>query len=507
MEKSKQLDELLKVLRLKVIEGRTSIPIRGLAYHSERVQPGFIFFCLEGTRADGHDFIPRAIKAGAVAVVLQEEREVEGAVKVLVPDVRTAMAALSEVFFDAPSQKMRLVGVTGTNGKTTTVHLLEKILSSQKKTTGLLGTIEYKIGREKLPALATTPEAPDLQKMFSCMSGKGVEYAIMEVSSHALELKRVAGSDFDIAVLTNVTEDHLDFHHNFERYLNSKGKLFSQLGGSFLKGTTPRYAVLNRDDPHYHYFDKQATVQTVSYGIRESADIRAQNITIKEKGVSYELVSPWGETEFNLKLIGIFNVYNALAATSVALLEGVTLPGIKESLEKVTNIPGRFERVDLGQDFLVIVDYAHTPDGLENVLQTAGEMMRGKLITVFGCGGERDKSKRPAMGRIAGRYSDYCILTSDNPRGEDPWQIIEGVEVGLKENKDFGSGYAIQPDRYEAIKLALDLARPGDMVLIAGKGHENCQVFSDHIMPFDDRVVASEIIKKRLVHCAKRGKI
>jgi UDP-N-acetylmuramoyl-L-alanyl-D-glutamate--2,6-diaminopimelate ligase len=500
MEIIKQLDELLKFLHIKTVEGRTDIPVRGLAYHSDRVQPGFIFFCLEGVRGDGHEYIDQAVAAGAIAVVLQREKEVKGAVKIMVPDVRVAMAVLSEIFYDSPSQKLRLIGITGTNGKTTTAHLIETILASQNHTTGILGTIKYKIGQERFPVLATTPEAPDLQKMFNHMVQKGIEYAVIEVSSHALELNRVAGSDFDIAVLTNVTEDHLDFHLTFEKYLNSKGKLFSQLGGSCLKGTAPRYAVLNCDDPHYSYFYRQATVQTISYGLEEPAEIKAGNVIVKEEGVCYELSTPWGKEEFDLKLAGYFSVYNALAATAVALLEGIPISKIKESLERVTGVPGRFERIDLGQNFSVIVDYAHTPDGLENVLQTAAKIVRGKLITIFGCGGERDRSKRFLMGRVASQYSDYCILTTDNPRGEDPWQIIKEVEAGLQEGKSFGSGYIIQADRYEAIKLGIELARPGDMVIIAGKGHENYQIFSDYIIPFDDRVVASEIINKRLIN-------
>jgi UDP-N-acetylmuramoyl-L-alanyl-D-glutamate--2,6-diaminopimelate ligase len=500
MEINRQLDELLKFLHIKKVEGQTSIPVRGMAYHSDRVQPGFIFFCLEGTRNDGHEFIDQAIAAGAIAVVLQKEREIKGAVNIIVPDVRMAMAVLSEVFYDSPSQKLRLIGITGTNGKTTTAHLIDAILSAQNHTTGILGTIKYMVGQERLPVLATTPEAPDLQRMFNYMLKKNVEYAVIEVSSHALELNRVAGSDFDIAVLTNVTEDHLDFHLTFERYLHSKGKLFSQLGGSFLKGELPRYAVLNHDDPHYSYFVRQTTVQTLSYGLEEKADIKAENVVIRDGGVSYEVSCPWGKEGFNLKLAGYFSVYNALAATSVALLEGIPLSTIKESLENVIGVPGRFERIDLGQNFHVIVDYAHTPDGLENILQTAAEIVRGKLITIFGCGGERDRSKRLLMGRIASIYSDYCILTTDNPRGEDPWQIIREVEAGLQEGKNLGSGYVVQADRYEAIRLGIELARPGDMVIIAGKGHENYQIFSDYIIPFDDRAVASEIINKRLIN-------
>ena len=506
MEIVKELPELLKFLHVLRIEGQSSVAVRGLAYHSGRIQPGFIFFCLKGNRADGHDFIPQAVAAGAVAVILEKDREVQGAVKILVPNVRAAMAAISQLFYDSPAAKLRLIGVTGTNGKTTTTHLIEAIMAAQNCKTGLLGTIKYKIGRESLPVLATTPEAPDLQQALYLMVESGVRYAIMEVSSHALELNRVSGCDFNLAILTNVTDDHLDFHQTYTRYLAAKGKFFSQLGGSFLKDSRPRFAVLNCNDANYEYFLRQATVQSISYGIKNPADIRAQEVEVKDSGVKYKLLSPWGEADFSLQLTGYFNIYNALAATSAALLEGFELPAIKDALEKVKGVPGRFERIDLGQDFAVIVDYAHTPDGLDNILQTAREFCRGKIITIFGCGGERDRAKRPVMGQIAGKYSDYCILTSDNPRGEDPWQIICEVEAGLQEVKAPGNGYTIQPDRYEAIKLGIELARPGDMVIIAGKGHENYQIFSDYTISFSDREVAAEIIAQRLGKKAAKGK-
>jgi UDP-N-acetylmuramoyl-L-alanyl-D-glutamate--2,6-diaminopimelate ligase len=498
MEPGMKLEDLLRYLHASKVVGETGIVLRGLAYHSGKVKPGYLFFCLKGSHLDGHDFIPQAVDAGAVAVVLEQQREVKGATGIYVSSVRRAMAMASEFFYGFPSQELYLIGVTGTNGKTTTTHLIESILKAWGKKTALLGTINYRIGGESLPAPATTPEAPDLQKMFRYMCDRGVEYAVMEVSSHALEQHRVSGADFNIAVLTNLTEDHLDFHRTFERYRAAKGKLFAQLGGSFWKKNSPRFAVLNRDDQHYDYFLNQAAAQTVSYGLNEDAEVKAAEINVKNEGVSYRLLSPWGNEHFQLKMTGVFSVYNALAATTAALLQGIDLSLIKETLEKVGGVPGRFERVDLGQDFLVIVDYAHTPDGLENILKTARQFARKKIITIFGCGGERDRGKRPLMGRIAGQYSDYCILTSDNPRGEDPWQIIGEVEAGLREIKLSGSGYTIQPDRYEAIKFGIELARPDDMVIIAGKGHENYQVFSDYTIAFSDRDVAAEIINKRL---------
>lgn len=498
MDLSIKLEDLLRYLHVSKVTGNTRVTLHGLAYHTDHVKVGSVFFCLKGTHADGHDFIPLAVKRGAAAVVMEEDREVEGSVKILVPSVRVAMALSAELFYGSPTRHLRLIGVTGTNGKTTTTHLIDEILQAWGKKSALLGTIKYRIGTETLPALATTPEAPDLQKMLRLMCDRGVEYGVMEVSSHSLEQHRVSGCDFNTAVLTNITEDHLDFHQNFERYLAAKGKLFSQLGGSFWKENAPRFAVINRDDRHAQYFIKQATVQTVCYGVYEGADVQAQQIEIKSEGVSYDLTSPWGSLRLNLKMTGMFSVYNTLAAITTALLEGVELQQIKHVLEQIGGVPGRFERVDLGQDYLVIVDYAHTPDGLENILKTARQFARNKIITIFGCGGERDRLKRPIMGRIAGEYSDFCILTSDNPRGEDPWQIIGEVEVGLQEKKQIGSGYTVQPDRYEAIKLGIELARPDDMVIIAGKGHEDYQIFSDYTITFSDRDVAAELIRQRL---------
>lgn len=497
METTVNLNELLRDLAAFSVEGTTDIAVRGLAHHSDKLEPGFIFFCLKGSKSDGHHYIDKAVRAGAVAVVVEKEVRVEGATKIRVPNVRLSMSAISEKFYGFPSQTMRLIGVTGTNGKTTTTYLIENTLAAAGLKTGLLGTVKFKAAGENLPVLATTPEAPDLQNLFRLMLDKGVSHAVMEVSSHALELNRVAGCDFNIAVHTNVSEDHLDFHQDFQRYLSAKGKLFAQMGGSFYKGSRPRYAVLNMDDRHYGYLLRQVTVQPVTYGLHENAMVRAEDITLAKEGICFKLVSPWGEERLALKLVGKFSVYNALAAATVCLLEGVELQVIKNSLEAVEGIPGRFERVDLGQDYLVVVDYAHTPDGLENILQAANNFVEGRIITIFGCGGDRDRTKRPIMGKIAAYYSDYCIVTSDNPRGEDPFQIIREIEPGLqaagKKNR-----YTVQVDRYEAIRLGIELAKSDDIVIIAGKGHENYQVFSDHTLPFSDREAAEEIIKNRL---------
>lgn len=493
-----KLSQLLKTLLVKKIEGYQDFEVTGITYHTEKIQPGGIFACLPGTQNHGIRFIQRALDKGARAVLTDIEGvQIPGAVKILVPEVREALAALSVKFFDSPSTGLRMIGVTGTNGKTTTSYLIELLVAQTGQKTGLIGTIQYKIGKQVLPVLATTPEAPDLQFILHKMAGQGVTCVSMEVSSHALEWKRVAGCDFDIAVLTNVTEDHLDFHQTFERYLGAKGKFFSRMGNLYEQSGLPRIAVLNRDDSNFAFFYDQTGVQKVTYGIENPADVRARDIQIQDAGASFYVESPWGGGPINMKLTGLFNVYNVLAALTVALVEGLDFEISKKILEKVPGVPGRFEKIDLGQDFTVIVDYAHTPDGLENVLKTVKEFAQQRIITVFGCGGDRDRTKREPMGEIAGNYSDYCILTTDNPRREDPYQICREVEPGLLKTRD-EEQYKICLDRYEAISWAIEMARSGDVVVIAGKGHEDYQIFKDHAVHFDDRETVRERIRHKL---------
>ncbi|UNC92879.1 UDP-N-acetylmuramoyl-L-alanyl-D-glutamate--2,6-diaminopimelate ligase [Candidatus Contubernalis alkaliaceticus] len=493
-----KLSQLLKSLMVKSLEKYQDFEVTGITHFTEKIQPGGIFACLPGTQDHGIKFIPRALEKGARAVLTDiKEVQVPGAVKILVPEVREALAVLSAKFFDFPSTRLRMIGVTGTNGKTTTSYLIELLLAQREQKTGLIGTIQYKIGEEMLPVLATTPEAPDLQSILRQMEQQGVSCVSMEVSSHALELKRVSGCDFDIAVLTNVTEDHLDFHQTFESYLNAKGKFFSRMGNAYEKSGRPRVAVLNRDDPNFPFFYEQAGVQIVTYSIKRPAEVRAKNILIRDEGASFYVESPWGEGPINLKLTGLFNVYNVLAALTVALVEGLDFEASKKILENVHGVPGRFEKINLGQDFTVIVDYAHTPDGLENVLRTVKEFAQNKIITVFGCGGDRDRTKRAPMGEIAGFYSDFCILTTDNPRRENPYQIFREVEPGLLKVKG-KEGYQVCLDRFEAITRAIQLAEAGDVVVIAGKGHEDYQIFKDSTIHFDDRETARDIIRRRL---------
>ncbi len=494
-----RLSVILNSLLVKKVEGFSDFKVKGITYNSRKVKPGYIFACLSGTRAHGSEFISHAVSRGAGAVLTdrKDTEEVEGAVKIIVPEVREAMAVISSKYYGFPSTKLRLIGITGTNGKTTTAHLIDTLLSEAGKKTGLIGTVKYKLGEKTLPVLATTPESPDLQDIFFYMLKEGVSHVSMEVSSHALDLKRVSGCDFDIGVLTNISDDHLDFHQTFDRYLRAKGKLFSWLGALPEKEGRPKIAVINRDDRNFKYISDQVGVQKITYGIKHEADVMARNIVIKDIGVSFYVESPWGEGDINLKLTGLFSVYNALAALTVAFIEGLSWETSKKILEKITGVPGRFEKIEMGQDFTVVVDYAHTPDGLDNVLRTIKEFAEKRVITVFGCGGDRDRAKRVPMGEVAGKLSDYCFLTTDNPRTESSRQIFQDVEPGLLTNKKIEE-FEICQDRRKAISKAIHMAEAGDVVLIAGKGHENYQIFKDRTITFDDREVAREMLKKKL---------
>jgi UDP-N-acetylmuramyl-tripeptide synthetase len=495
----KTLAALTEVLLHKEVQGPVDITVSGIAYHSAKTRPGDLFFCLPGTRSHGKRYVSEAVAAGAVAVVTDMHDVDTTATVVRVPDTRMALALLSSCFYDYPSSELVMYGVTGTNGKTTVTHLIDALLYKSGTATGLIGTVRYRIRGEEYPSLATTPEASELQGLLRRMREAGVTHAAMEVSSHALAWHRTIGCDFDTVVLTNITEDHLDFHKTFTHYLASKSKLFAWLGSYPLKNGRMRRAVVNGDDANWEHIADQAPVEVLLYGLSSRCHVRASDVRVLRDGVRFHLTTPIGSTEMQLKMTGLFSVYNTLAAVSVGFLEGIPLAEMKEILETITGIPGRFELVDAGQDYTVIVDYAHTPDGLENVLSAVREFAPARVITVFGCGGDRDRTKRPLMGEVAGKYSDYCILTSDNPRGEDPVRIIDEVVPGLLQTTDSAS-FETQPDRKEAIARAIELAKTDDIVIIAGKGHETTQIFCDHTIPFDDREIARELIRRKTQH-------
>lgn len=467
--------------------------ITDICTDSRQTVPGSLFVCVRGATVDGHDYAASAVEKGAVAVVSEKPLSLKVPVAV-VPDSTRASQILANVFYGHPSKDMHVVGVTGTNGKTTTTNLIERIFRDSGKKCGLIGTIGMKLAGHPLriqSSTPTTPEAVTLQKGMSRMRKEGAKAVVMEVSSHALAQGRVRGVDFNVAVFTNLTRDHLEYHHSMEDYLHAKSLLFSQLGNTY-NNEKMKAAVLNADDaPSYSFLRKSTAVQVMTYGIESRfCDVRARQIQLSAEGTSFRLETPAGEAEIFLQLIGKFNVYNALAAAACGLLSGIELQQIKKSLEAVPGIPGRFERVDEGQPYTVIVDYAHSPDSLQNVLETVQQFARGRVYVVCGCGGDRDKAKRPLMARCAVQYSDGAIFTSDNPRNEDSREIIRDMETGVD------GGYEVIVDRRMAIRAAIARAKRDDIVVIAGKGHETYQIVKGKTYPFDDRYEARQAIKE-----------
>lgn len=484
-------------LEIKEYSGNPDIVPAGFTYDSRRVAPGDFFVCIKGFQHDGHDFISEAVAGGCTGVVVQRDVSVPpGINKIEVPDTRRALAHLSAAFYDHPSRKLRLIGVTGTNGKTTTTYLIDAILREAGYRTGLIGTIHNRIGDEILPVERTTPESLDLQRLLYRMVEAKIDYCVMEVSSHALSLGRVAHCDFDLGVFTNISQDHLDFHRDMDEYFGAKKNLFTQLALPSVK-EGPKAAIINMDDPRGHEIASYCPVSWLGYGVKRETDVRAVAIDIGPRGAKFTACNKGGKIPISIGLTGMFSVYNALAAVSVGLAEGISLELAARALAAVSGVPGRFESIDEGQDFGVIVDYAHTPDGLENILRAANGFVRGRIILVFGCGGDRDRTKRPLMGRIAASHADYLVITSDNPRSEDPAAIIADIEPGVKEGGKSNQGYEIIPDRRQAIVAAIKRAQKGDMVILAGKGHETYQIIGEKIIPFDDGEVARGILRGR----------
>ena len=477
-------------------EVKLDMPITGVNYDSRKVEPGNIFVCISGFKVDGHQYIADAISKGAVGIVAEKEIIVPEGIEVInVENTRKALPIIAKNFYKNPASKFNLIGVTGTNGKTTTTFLIEAILREYGQKVGLIGTIENRIGDQSFPTTHTTPESLDLQRLFSVMAAEVVTYGVMEVSSHALDLGRVDGVEYDVAVFTNLTQDHLDYHPNMDEYLQAKAILFNRLGETNIKGRA-KYCVINGDDPYGKLVAAKTKAPIITYGIKPTNDIFASQVEIKATGVSF--VVNYNEIAFTLelKLTGLFSVYNALAACTVGLQEKIEPEIIKRALEQLTGVAGRFESVIAGQDFAVIVDYAHTPDSLENILLTAKEFAKRNIITVFGCGGDRDRTKRPLMGEKVAQYSNYCIITADNPRTEDPKQIIADIIPGVSKHMK-QDRYTVIENREAAIHQAINMATTDDIVIIAGKGHETYQIIGDTVFPFDDRIVAREALEKR----------
>jgi UDP-N-acetylmuramoyl-L-alanyl-D-glutamate--2,6-diaminopimelate ligase len=462
------------------------VDITSIVYDSRQAEPGSLFIAVRGFRHDGHDYAAQAVANGAVALLVERFLTDLAVPQVVVADSRTAMGLVGAVFYGQPAQKLKVIGVTGTNGKTTTTYMIRSILEQAGHTVGLIGTIETVVGKSSSVSERTTPESLDLQRVLAKMVEEKCTYAVMEVSSHALELKRTAGMHFHSGVFTNLTQDHLDFHQTAVEYFQSKARLFKQLTG---------FGVINLDDPHGRAMAAECAAPIVGYGVEQMAQVRAKDIAVNPQGAVYTLCSPWGNTSLELRLTGTFNVYNSLAAAAVCLGEGIDLETVRRGLACLPGVPGRLELVDVGQPFTVIVDYAHTPDGLENVLRTARGITAGRLVVVFGAGGDRDRTKRPVMGEIAAKLADQVIVTSDNPRGEDPAAICSAIVEGVQRIPG-PVDLVVEPDRRRAIRLAVASARPQDTVLIAGKGHETYQEIQGIRHHFDDREEARQALKE-----------
>ena len=474
--------------------------VSSVEYDSRRVKPGCVFVAMRGETSDGNQFIDQAIQAGAVAVVTDSaaEKPRPGVAWAVVPNGRRALARASANFYKKPADRIAVTGITGTNGKSTTAFLVEAILTAAGGKSALIGTIEYHVAGKVLPAPHTTPEALELNRMFSEALGHGATDAVMEVSSHALAQERVFGVPFDIAVFTNLTRDHLDYHKTMEEYFAAKRVLFEGCGTD-----APRAVVTNVDDEYgakLAEFSRKRSSVVLKYGWQHG-DLHAEKVEITTRGTRFDLVMPEGRIAVFSALIGRVNVYNILAAAGAGYARGCSAQAIAAGIDKLACVPGRFERVDCGQPFTVVVDYAHTDDALRNLTALGRGLVsgaKGRVLTVFGCGGDRDRKKRPLMGEAAGRGSDFVVLTSDNPRSEDPVAIINDALVGLQKT---GVKYSVEADRRKAIALAIGEARPGDIVLLAGKGHEKIQVTREGAAPFDDLEVAREALRAAGFEC------
>jgi UDP-N-acetylmuramoyl-L-alanyl-D-glutamate--2,6-diaminopimelate ligase len=487
--------------------------ITAIDYDSRRIRPGALFVAMKGETRNGNRFIDQAIAGGAVAVVTDSatEKPREAVAWAQVAHGRRALARVSANFYQRPAERIANIGITGTNGKSTTAFLVESILRAAGRKTVLIGTIEYHVARKVLPAPHTTPESLELNQLLAEGLAQGVTDSVMEVSSHALEQERVFGIPFDVAVFTNLTRDHLDYHGTMEEYFRAKQRLFAGCGTE-----PPRASVINVDDEYggrLLQVAKQKSRIALTYGL-SSGDFHAESTEITTRGTRFQMATPSGRVEMWTRMIGSVNVYNVLAASAAGYVRGCSNEHIAQGISELNAVPGRFERVDCLQPFTVVVDYAHTDDALRNLTVQARDFVartgaRGKVITLFGCGGDRDRSKRPLMGEAAGRGSDFVVLTSDNPRSEDPLAIMNDALVGLQKS---GTKYATEPDRRRAMRIALEQAHPGDIVLLAGKGHEKTQVNREGTIPFNDVEVARESLKdmgydcREAAHAGSAGK-
>lgn len=483
-----KLRELLEGIRFTEAKGDLEVEVKGISCDSRQVKPGDLFVAIKGTKTDGHLFLAEALRKGAVAFMVEEFPRDIGLPCVKVSNSREALGLIASKFYGEPSKALRVVGITGTNGKTTTTYLVEHVLKVKGEKVGLIGTINYRWEGLQLEATNTTPSSLELQKLMKEMRDVGVGYVVMEVSSHALSQKRLKGCYVDIGVFTNVTPEHLDYHGSFEDYLKAKAMLFEEVLKESKENGKDPWAVYNVDDPYVRQVVEGLEFKKLSFGQR--GDIRPIEYEVSLEGIKANVSTPFGELEVHSRLIGLHNLYNLMAAIGVCLALGLEKKTIEEGIASLEGVPGRLERVS--DRPAVFVDYAHTPDALQKVLLALKPFVKGKLILVFGCGGNRDRTKRPEMGRIASELSSFAVITSDNPRKEDPWAIIEEIKKGIKP----GFHYKAIVDRKEAIFEAIAQAGPEDVVLIAGKGHETYQIIGEHKYPFDDREVAKNALRQ-----------
>jgi UDP-N-acetylmuramoyl-L-alanyl-D-glutamate--2,6-diaminopimelate ligase len=502
----KTLRTLLDGLAGCEVRGDVEVPVTGVAYHSREVTPGGLFVALKGCRTDGHLYLAASLNQGARVVVTEQELvPPPGVTVVRVPQARLALAHISAAFYDHPSRELTLVGITGTNGKTSTTYLLEAILTAAGCRVGVVGTVNYRVGESTWPAPVTTPESLDLQRLLREMRTRGVTHVFLEVSSHALDLRRVDGAVFAAAVFTNLSQDHLDYHRNLDEYFAAKSRLFLEI---LANGRPSRggLAVLNLDDPRGRQLKDAVRVPALTYGLNPESLVRPLSYRFRQDGLSARLTTPAGEVEITSRLVGPFNLANILAAAATALGLGIDPDTVARGIAALPGVPGRLEHFGPPAGPGVFVDYAHTPAAITQAVAALQTLNFSRLITVFGCGGDRDRSKRPLMGQAAAEKSQLVIVTSDNPRTEDPLAIIREIEPGLKQSglprinavaaQSGETGYLVVPDRREAIRLAVALARPGEAVLVAGKGHENYQIWGAERRHFDDREEVALALKE-----------
>ena len=479
-----KLKEMLKDLNYEIVKGTDEVNINNIQYDSRSIEKGDLFFAIQGYNTDGHKYIPTAYEKGAIAIIYDKDMDnLPECTMVKVKNSRKAMAKVSSNFYGNPKDKLKIIGVTGTNGKTTSTFMIKSILEEAGFKVGLLGTIANYIGDEKIHSDRTTPESLEIHKLFKHMVDEAVDYCVMEVSSHSLYLDRVYGINFSQSIFTNLTQDHLDFHKTFENYYQAKLLLFKNSKNS----------IINIDDEYGKRVYDDIGGNKLTYSIEEKSNLKAENIKMHSTGVEFSINYEGKEAEINMHIPGRYNIQNALGSALACLNEGISLEVVKRGFENMSGVPGRCEIVtkkyNLGYE--IIVDYAHTPDGLENILKTAREFTKGRLISVFGCGGDRDRTKRPIMGKIGTELSDIAVITSDNPRSEEPLDIIEDIKSGIKNNN-----YIVVENRREAIKKAMEIARQYDVIVVAGKGHEDYQILKDKTIHFDEREIIKELIEE-----------